>query len=395
MTILLGHNYYQYPGGEDVVYRSEVGLLEAKGHRVIRYSLTNDVVKTMSLIQLGASTVWNHGVYRDIRKLIREEKVDVCHFHNTFPVMSPAAYYAGSHERTPIVQTLHNFRLMCPSATMFRDGGTCEACLGRSFPWHGLLHACYRESRLVTGTAGAMLSIHRAAGTWTEIVSQYIALTPFARDKFIQGGLPAKRIVVKPNFLPEDPGAGSGDGGYALFIGRLTAEKGIDTLLRAWRSMCGRIPLKIAGTGPLATEVANAATQISSVEYLGQVSSHEAYALLGRAAFVVFPSEWYEGAPMTVLEAFAKGTPVVASNLGGLASMINHGSTGLHFRPGDADDLFRQVSSLWDDVDCRSRMRTAARLEYEAKYTAAANYRMTSSIYASLRVGRPLTGVLC
>ncbi|MCU1260345.1 MAG: kanE 3 [Bryobacterales bacterium] len=395
MTILLGHNYYQYPGGEDVVYRSEVGMLEANGHRVIRYSLTNDVVKTMGLVRLGASTIWNQGVYRALRKLIREEKVDVCHFHNTFPLMSPSAYYAGSHERTPIVQTLHNFRLMCPSATMFRDGGTCEECLGRSFPWDGLLHACYRDSRLVTGTVGAMLAIHRAAGTWTEIVSQYIALTPFARDKFIQGGLPARKIVVKPNFLSEDPGAGSGNGGYALFIGRLTPEKGIGTLLRAWTSLSGRIPLKIAGTGPLAPDVASAATQIPGVEYLGQVSSSEACALLGRAVFVVIPSEWYEGAPMAVLEAFARGTPVIASNLGGLASMINHGSTGLHFRPGNADDLSQRVCYLWSDPDCRSRMRVAARLEYEAKYTAAANYRMTNSIYASLRVGRPLAGVLC
>jgi glycosyltransferase involved in cell wall biosynthesis len=395
VTILLGHNYYQYPGGEDVVYQNEARMLESRGHRIVRYTLTNDAVKTMGLVRLGASTIWNQDAYRALRKLIREERVDVCHFHNTFPIMSPAAYYAASHEKIPVVQTLHNFRLVCPSATMFRDGQTCEKCLGRGFPWDGLLHACYRNSRLVTGTVGAMLAIHRAAGTWTEVVSQYIALTPFARDKFIQGGLPASRIVVKPNFLSEDPGAGSGDGGYALFLGRLTPEKGIDTLLRAWKSLSGMIPLKIAGTGPLEPDVAEAAAQIPGVEYLGQVSSDQAYALLGRAVFVVIPSEWYEGAPMTVLEAFAKGTPVIASNLGGLASMINHGSTGLHFRPGGADDLSRQVRSLWDGPDCRSRMRKAARLEYEAKYTAAANYRMTSSIYSSLRGGRPLTGVLC
>jgi glycosyltransferase involved in cell wall biosynthesis len=395
VTILLGHNYYQFPGGEDVVYQNEASMLESRGHRVVRYTLTNDAVKTMGLVSLGTSTIWNQGTYRALRKLIREERVDVCHFHNTFPIMSPSAYYAASHEKTPIVQTLHNFRLVCPGATMFRDGQTCEKCLGRVFPWDGLLHACYRNSRLMTGTVGAMQAIHRAAATWTEVVSQYIALTSFARDKFIQGGLPAGRMVVKPNFLSEDPGAGTGEGGYGLFLGRLTPEKGIDTLLRAWRSLSGMVPLKIAGIGPLEPKVADAAAQIPGVEYLGQVSSEQKYALLGRAVFAVIPSEWYEGAPMAVLEAFAKGTPVIASNLGGLASMINHGTTGLHFRPGDAEDLSRQVRSLWDAPDCRSRMRRAARLEYETKYTAAENYRMTSSIYSSLRGGRPLTGVLC
>jgi glycosyltransferase involved in cell wall biosynthesis len=239
-----------------------------------------------------------------------------------------------------------------------------------------------------------MQAVHRVASTWTEVVSQFIALTPFARDKFIQGGLPPGRMVVKPNFLSEDPGVGSGDGGYGLFLGRLTAEKGIDTLLRSWKALSGNVPLKIAGIGPLEPQVVEAAAQIPGVEYLGQVSSDQKYELLGRAAFEVIPSEWYEGAPMTVLEAFAKGTPVIASNLGGLGSMINHGSTGLHFRPGDADDLARQVRSLWDDADGRLRMRQTARLEYETKYTAAENYRMTTSIYSSLQGGRPLTGVL-
>lgn len=255
MEILIIHNYYQQSGGEDQVFTAEANLLEAQGHQVLRYTVHNDAVANINPMTLAGVTVWNRAIYRDLRQLLRQEKPQVVHFHNSFPLISPAAYYAARSEGVPVVQTLHNYRLLCPNAVFFRDGQVCEDCLGKFVPWPGVVHACYKESRATTGMVAAMLTVHRVLQTWTETVDLYIALTQFARQKFIQGGLPAEKIVVKPNFVHPDPGPGEGRGGYALFVGRLSPEKGIGILLTAWEKLRGKVDLKIVGDGPLAPQV--------------------------------------------------------------------------------------------------------------------------------------------
>ncbi|PTQ51397.1 MAG: Glycosyltransferase [Brockia lithotrophica] len=301
------------------------------------------------------------------------------HVHNTFPLASPAVFHALKAEGVPLVMTLHNYRLFCVNALFFRKGQVCEACLGR-LPWRGVIHGCYRESRLASSVVAGMLTVHRAIGTWN-LVDRFIALTEFARKKFIEGGIPPEKIVVKPNFVYPDPGPGEGRGGYALFVGRLSPEKGIQTLLKAWELLGGRIPLKIVGDGPLAEEVSKASQKIRGVEWLGRMPPEEVYALMGEAMFLVFPSEGYENFPRVFAEVFAKGTPVIASDIGAAGEIISHGRTGLHFRPGDPEDLAAKVEWLLGRPRELERMRREARAEYEAKYTAEKNYEQLMAIY--------------
>lgn len=385
MKVLTVHNEYQQAGGEDLVFEEEADLLESRGHRVTRYRASNDRVPELGRARLAKETFWSSGAYRELRDIIRGARPDVMHLHNTFPLISPSAYYAASSEGVPVVQTLHNYRLLCPNGLFFRDGGPCEDCLGKAFPWPGVLHACYRESRPTTGLVAAMLSAHRALGTYSSKVDAYIALTEFARGKFTQGGLPSEKLYVKPNFVHPDPGPGDGDGGYVLFVGRLSPEKGVQTLLSAWRRLGKRAaPLKIVGDGPLAEVVARAAAANPRVEWIGQKTPSEVSGLMRGALALVFPSEWYETFGRVAAESFAAGTPVIAADHGAVAELVDHGRTGLRFRPGDVADLAAQVVRLLDDGEERARMRLAARAEYEAHYTAEENYRRLIGIYESV-----------
>ena len=379
--ILLLHNHYQEPGGEDQVFASEASLLEAHGHRVLRYVSHNDKVAKMSRPTLAKTTVWNGTVYRELRALLRRERPLVAHFHNTFPLLSPAAYYAARAERVPVVQTLHNYRLLCPNALFFREGGVCEDCLGRVVPWPGVVHACYRGSRSSSAVVATMLTTHRLAGTWSRLVTTYIALTEFARRKFAEGGLPAQDISVKPNFVYPDPGTGDGRGEYVLFVGRLAQEKGVELLLAAWERLQGRVPLKIVGDGPASPRVAEAAGRLRDVEWLGRQPKDLVLALMKDARALIFPSVWYEGFPMVIAEAYAVGLPVIAGDLGSMSSLIDHSRTGLLFRPGDTEDLVAKVQWASTHPAELERMRKGARAEFEAKYTSERNYEVLTEIY--------------
>ena len=259
--------------------------------------------------------------------------------------------------------------------------------------WGGIRHACYRDSRLATSAIVAMLSVHRLLGTWHNKTSIYIALTAWARSLFIKSGLPAEKLVVKPNFVDPDPGAGTGSGGYAVFVGRLSAEKGVQTLLDAWRYIGGQIPLLVVGEGPLAPQVAATANEIPGVTWLGKRAPHEILSLLRDATCLVFPSECYETFGRVIVEAFATATPVVAAGHGAAAELVADGVTGLHFRPGDPLDLVAKVTHLSSDPVVRARMRAAAREDFEARFTAEVNYRSLLAIYrramaAATNVGR-------
>jgi glycosyltransferase involved in cell wall biosynthesis len=382
MKLLLVHNYYQQRGGEDVVFEAEARLLEDHGHRVLRYIAGNSGLADLPQVVLGGMAIWNTATYRDLRSLLQSEKPDVVHVHNTLPVISPAAYYAARAARVPVVQTLHNYRLLCPSGILFRDGHVCEACMHRAVPLPSVRYACYRGSRAASAAVATMLVVHRALGTWSRAVDLFLALTEFARGKFIEDGVAADKILVKPNFTP-DPGVQTTGGDYALFVGRLSPEKGIATLLRAWRQVGSRLPLRIIGDGPEAPLVETAARAGPGVEFLGRRDPADVVKAMVGARLLVFPSEWYETFGMTIIEAYAVGVPVLASDLGAMSSLVQHRRTGLHFRPGDSDDLIRQVDwALAHPVEMRAMGRTA-RQEYEAHYTPERNYELLTQAYRS------------
>jgi glycosyltransferase involved in cell wall biosynthesis len=377
-SILSVHNYYQQPGGEDRVFAGETALLEENGHTVVRHEDHNDRIRAGTM---GAArdAVWSASSFERLTALVRSNGIDVAHFHNTFPLISPSACYAVRRAGVPVVQTLHNYRLICAGATLSRNGSVCEECVERRSLLPGMAHGCYRDSRPATVAVSAMLAVHRAAGTYQKQVDVYVALSEFARQKFIEGGLPGDRIVAKPNFVSPDPGPGEGRGGYALFVGRLAKEKGIETLAEAWE-LLSDVPLVVAGDGPLRDT-----DWPEGVNCLGAQPRERVLELMREARVLVFPSTWYECAPMVIAEAFACGLPVIASNLGSIPEFVHHNHSGLLFEPGDARDLARQVRWAFDNPAELRAMRANARLEYEQKYTAERNYKMLMAIYEMAR----------
>ena len=373
------HSRYAQRGGEDEVYESERDLLRSHGHSVVEYIQENNQIKGSKPWMVGVRTIWSQQDYRAIRAVIRQHSIQVVSVHNFFPLISPGVFYAARAERVPSIQTLHNFRLICPSAFLLRDEAICEDCVGKAVPFPGILHACYRKSRLLSAGVAGMLSSHRLAGTWTRMVDRYVALTPFMRQKFIEGGFPADKITVKPNFR-QDPGLGSGDGGYFLFVGRLSREKGVSVLLQAWRlADCGQA-LHIVGSGPEELSLRAQAAKLPGVSFLGQLPQSEVLEQMRRATALIFPSVWYEGFPLVCVESLGTGTPIVASNLGALQDIVRDGGTGHLFAPGDAEAL-AQILRSWK---AEPALRASARARYEAEYTPERGYEELMKLYHSV-----------
>jgi len=382
LRLLIVHNFYLFPGGEDQVFYNEMTLLREYGHDVYEYTVSNEEISKMSLVAAGINTIWSRRSFTKIKKLLTELKPDLVHFHNIFPILSPSVYFACNIAKIPVVQTLHNYRLLCPSALFFRQGKTCLKCLDLGFPWPAIRHACYRNSYGASIAVVAMLLVHRWLSSWKKQVDCYIALSEFSRQKFIQGGVPKKKIMVKPNFTEIDPDVKIAENEYALFIGRISAEKGIDVLLRAWQK-CGSRQLLIFGKGPLEAEVQEAIRNcaLTAITMKGQTSRREVITAINQSQFVIVPSLCFENFPLVIIEAFACGVPVIASRLGAIAEIVQDQKTGLLFTAGDAEDLSVKLLWAWDHPIEMSVMGRAARSEYEAKYTSERNYQLLMDIY--------------
>ena len=381
MKILMAHNRYQNRGGEDESFDSESRLLERYGHKVIRYIKHNDSISKDSIFKVAIRTLWSVEDYKSIRALIQREKPDLLHVQNHFPLISPAIYYAAQKENIPVIQTLRNYRLFCLNAYLFRQGNICEDCLGQAVPLSGIQHKCYRNSTAGSIVISSSIALHRLLKTYIRKVDLFIALTEFAKQKYAENGIPKHKIVLKSNFVDPDPKIGMGNDNFVLFVGRLSPEKGISTLLSAWKQLGDYIPLRIIGSGPLEAEVREAASKHVGIEYLGPRPVREVQEIMGQAKALIFPSLWYEGMPRVIIEAFAKGTPVISSKLGAMTTMVTHQKTGLHFCVGNTKDLIKQTHWMFEHPKQWQKMRLLARHQFEVNYNAESSYRRLIEIY--------------
>jgi glycosyltransferase involved in cell wall biosynthesis len=367
--VLQVHTRYRQTAGEDEVVAAEKRLLEDSGVSVAQVLFDNprpggNPVSPARLAQ-SISAIWSRAAARRVRDAIKANGSQVVHVHNTFVSASPSVYAAAHACRVPVVQTLHNYRLVCPAATVYRAGHPCTDCLGRAVPWPAVVHSCYRGSRAQSAVVAATLAVGRARGTYSRRIGAYLALTRFQRDLLVQGGLPAAKIQVVPNFLEPDPGVTDGPRGGFLFVGRLSEEKGLPTLVRAAALVPGLV--RVAGEGPL-TPLVHAAGQNGDLDVLGHLDKAAVFDQLRRAVAMVLPSVWFEGLPVSVLEAYATGTPVIASRIGSLAEVVKDGVTGFLATPGDDRDLADRLRWASDHPGEMRQIGLNARREYETRY---------------------------
>jgi glycosyltransferase involved in cell wall biosynthesis len=396
--ILSAHNNYQQRGGEDGSCLAERELLTHYGNHVSVYDRSNWELVDTSVFRVGLGATWSQKAYRDVCERIRRDCIDLVHVQNFFPLISPSIFYAAKKCGVPVILTLRNYRLLCANGLLFRDGEVCTECLGARVGWRGVRYGCYRGSRLGSLSVVGMNGLHGLFGTWRRAVDGYITLTSFSKGIFCDNGLPRDKIFVKPNFLSEDPGVGGESREGVIFVGRLSEEKGIRQLLGAWEAYKKHCPeserdtrLIIVGGGPLRSVVEAVAKYRQDIEVLGELDTADVLALVGRSRFLVFPSTWYEGMPRTIIESFAKGTPVLAYSLGAMKEMVRDGETGVlcqqHTEAGLSDGLSRALA-----MTKGKQIYDRCRADYEKNYTASANYRQLIGIYDEVISARRTQG---
>jgi glycosyltransferase involved in cell wall biosynthesis len=380
MRVLLLHNKYQYAGGEDKVFEAESELLSSHGHIVEQVVFDNrEIVTALDKIRTGLLGIYNFRSEKLVARKIEQFNPDVVHIHNFVPLASPSVLFAARRFKIPAVLTLHNYRLICPSATLYYNNEIYEKSMKSLFPLDAVLKGVYRNSIAQTAALALMTSFHNIFGTWRNKVNKFIVLTEFAKSKFTESRLRVSpdQFMLKPNFIA-DPGNGNESReDFFLFVGRLSQEKGVDTLLNAFRSSSHR--LVIIGDGPMQEQVEKFVHERRNIQYLGFQSKAAIMDHMKRAQALIIPSTWYEGFPITVLEAFATGTPVIGSKLGGIAEIVEDKFNGLLFEAGNKDSL-RETIERFQSAD-RKELSENARKTYLDNYTPEKNYRTLMDIY--------------
>jgi glycosyltransferase involved in cell wall biosynthesis len=385
VRVLMVHAFYQQRAGEDRSFVAEAELLTSRGVEVELFTFDNAEIEAWSAVRKATSLVWNAEMRRKMAARIAAFRPDVLHVQNLFPGVSPSVYAAAQEAGVPVVQKLSNFRLFCANGMLFRDGKVCESCMGKALGWRAVVHGCYRGDRVMSGAIASATALHRALGTWSNGIQAYVALDADGRDRFVQAGLPAEKLYVKPNFLDPFPSPGEGQGGFALFAGRFADGKGVETLVRAWKGADDLPPLTLAGDGPLMGRVREIAGESSNIEFLGRVAPADLDHLMGQAACVVVPSEFHEPFGRVALEAMGCGTPVLSTTSGALKHVVRPGVSGAHFRPGDVDGLTTAVRSLFSDPGALAALRISTREDAMTRFSGDANFRILMDIYQ--RVG--------
>lgn len=380
--VLMAHNYYQIGGGEHTVFENEVELLRKNGHTVVEYTRKNDELKGSKLKMLLSplSTLWSRKTYREVKRIIRDEKIDVVHCHNTFPLISPSVYYAARKLKVPVFQTIHNFRFLCPSGIFYCNGKICERCRENGNFREALRNRCYRQSKLQTLIVTAMLKLHRALGTYKRI--NYIFLTEFNKSKFdglidINGG----NVFVKPNFVEESVDKRSKPTRKKfVFAGRLEENKGIKLLLERWKKLPEDFILHIYGEGEFEELVKKASEEYSNIEFYGFVPREVIAEDMKSSYGLVFPSLLYEGFPMMIAESFSYGCPVISSDIGNQGDIIRASQGGVLFSL-DSEKSFSDAVNLF--VEDNERFSENAAAYYREKLNPESNYKTLIEIYSS------------
>ncbi|MCB0455249.1 MAG: glycosyltransferase family 4 protein [Aequorivita sp.] len=380
MKVLLCHNFYKESGGEDLVFYNEKKLLERNGNAVSIYIEKNNTINNLiNKINTFINSAYSRKTKLKFERFINLENPDIVHVHNFFPLITPSIYDVCRKHNIPVIQTLHNYRIICSAATLLKNGKTCEICIKNS-PYQSVRYKCYQQSYIGSFALARMINTHKKSGTWNKKLNSIITLTDFGRNKFIESGINPSKLIVKPNFI-EDPKIEKKPTGAhtVLFVGRISDEKGIDFLISTWRSNESLPELRIIGDGPLYKKHSEEVSH--NITFLGKKEKNVIYKEMSDASCLVFPSIWYEGFPMVILEAFAIGLPVIASNFGSMSSIIKNGYNGLHFEPSNRADLINKVFSIINNSQLESELSKNARVDYEQFYTPEKNYEMLMDIY--------------
>ncbi len=384
MKVLVVHNSYKIKGGEDTVVQNEIELLRTNGVEVVTYFRNNheiDNYSTIDKIGLIHSTTYSEKSFDEIARLIEKHSPDLCHVHNTLPLISPSVYNACQKKNVPVVQTLHNYRLGCINGLLLREQKPCEDCITKNNPFEGVKHKCYRNSYVQSYAVARMLSVNRKKGFWNSRINRFICLTPFAKNKFIEIGIDQDLIAVKPNFISvelDENDVTKTNKFQVLYMGRLEESKGIQVFLELSKEFSD-VSFVVIGKNVENIDFTN-----FNVEYKGELPYQEAQSIMARSSVLVFPSIWYEGMPMTILEAFALKTVVIASNLGAMSSMIQHEKNGLLFNLGDVQNLAKQLTRLRSNPELLNELKNNASSNYKELYTPTSNVQQLLSIYKSV-----------
>ncbi len=387
MKIIMVHNFYSsaIPSGENQVFLAEKKVLEENGFFVGTFLRHNNDIKKKPVLGALKSAVlapWNFSAVRQLRKICQDNRVDLIHVHNTFPMLSPSVFYAVP-KNVATVLTLHNYRIFCPAAIPMRAGKVCTLCIDQRTYLPSIFHGCYKKSRAATLPLAFSNALHDYIKTWHDKVDAFICLSDFQRELVIKAGLPAERVHVKPNFYPGNPTVvpWSERKPYVVFVGRLSSEKGVMTLIRAWKKWGSLAPeLRIIGSGELRCELETMSAGLS-VKFLGQLTVEQTQNEIGNSMLQILPSEWFETFGLVVIEAFAHGTPAAVSRIGALPSLVQHKNNGLIFEPADVDSLLNTVRSAWSDPALLQDLASNARQSFESHYTKEANLKMLVNIY--------------
>lgn len=383
MRVLVAHNAYQQRGGEDSVVDDEVALLRSHGAEVELLRASNDEINGMGRVEVLGRTFWSQPAAAEMRRLCESFRPDVVHVHNSFPLLSPAIHWAAQQSGVPVVQTLHNFRLVCPQAMLLRNGQVCEDCVGR-VPWRGAARACYRDSVAQSTVLAGMLMFHRAIGTWQRCVNRFIVLNEAYRKRFVAAGFPAERFVIKQNFV-DLPAPDASDRSGVLAVGRLSEEKGWLTIAQA--SAISQVPIDVVGRGPLEGELQS----YPGLRLNGALPAREVYARMRAATVQVVASVCLEGGPRTLIEGLACGLPAICSAMEPMMEIIQDGVTGLAFPPGDATALAERLTWAQEHPRELLAMGRAARQVYETRYTADRNLAQLLETYQAAIDEGPLS----